>query len=72
MSDIYLEYYAVADDREEMNNLYNMRKFKKNVRQLRKRMMDYLTNRRNLALNKTPAVYDEKQLEILKALGYIR
>ena len=70
LSAIHKEYYALGDDPRENNNQYNQQKYKKIIVELRKKLKKYLSSRHTMRNRKAIKV-DKKQIEALKALGYI-
>jgi hypothetical protein len=67
----YKEYYFLSEDPGETNNLYNRRKYKKTVVNLRKKLKQYLMGRRTWLNKKRPGKLNEEQIKALKTLGYI-
>jgi hypothetical protein len=69
--EIHKEYYALADDPGERDNLYYSNKFKKFVMRFRNELNRYKSNRRFFYSDKRPIKFDKDQIKALKALGYI-
>ncbi len=69
--ELFREYYSLAQDPGEQNNLYKQPQFMKTIIHLNKQMRKFLSGRRFTPANKKPIKYDKEQLEALKALGYI-
>jgi membrane-anchored protein YejM (alkaline phosphatase superfamily) len=68
----YREYYLLAKDPGEKNNLYTQKQFMNTILMLRKKMKKFLTGKRFTPANKKKIRFDKEQLEALKALGYIQ
>jgi hypothetical protein len=67
----YKEYYSLSEDPGETNNLYNRRKYKKTIVNLRKKLKKYLMGRSTWLNKKRPAKLNQEQIKALKTLGYI-
>lgn len=65
------EYYLLAKDPTEKDNLYNHKKFMNAIIKLSKKMKKFLTGKRFNPANQKKIEFDKEQLEALKALGYI-
>lgn len=67
----YREYYLLAKDPGEKDNLYNHKQFMNTIMMLRKKLKKFLSGKRFTPANQKKVKFDKEQLEALKALGYI-
>lgn len=67
----YKEFYSLAEDPGETNNLYKQHKYKKIIVSLRKKLKNYLMGKSTWLNKKRPAKLNKEQIEALKTLGYL-
>lgn len=71
LGEFFEEYYVLPQDPGEKKNLIRRKRFAGSIIELRKNLLKYKYDKRNLLFKKKPVIFDEEQLKTLEALGYI-